>query len=405
MNANKAIVYGVDTQIGLAMVRELGMYDVEVIAVGKSAHSIGICSKYASKHYISPRGEDAKIIEFLQKVHQETGAVYLLCVSEDDILFFNRNKGALSPIVPLVPELDTMNKVLSKEYTAALAEQLDIRVPKSFQLNSADELDGIIDGIHFPVILKWSNPHQVMKQLWSKGLKLEKIIYCYSKSELQQWVNYYEPIKAYPMIQEYCPGRGLGQFFFMHDGEPLLKFQHQRIHEWPPEGGVSSLCKGVSLDKHQALQDKSIALLRALNWQGVAMVEYRYDEQTDSAVLMEINGRFWGSFPLAFHSQVPFAWYTYKVLGLKEAPSTAVTSYPELYCRNTLVEFKRLIRLTFQRKLIKDQSFKSNLLMEYVEFVLGFLHPKMRYYVFSRKDIKPLVADIKTLVRKALKIN
>lgn len=37
---------------------------------------------------------------------------------------------------------------------------------------------------------------------------------------------------------------------------------------------------------------------------------------------MQINGRFWGSLPLAYHSNAPFGRYTYQVLGLGQVPST-----------------------------------------------------------------------------------
>lgn len=62
-------------------------------------------------------------------------------------------------------------------------------------------------------------------------------------------------------------------------------------------GGFSSVCDALPLSEHQALQAQSVALLRAIGWEGVAMVEYRFDPATGTAVLMEINGRFWGSYP------------------------------------------------------------------------------------------------------------
>jgi len=34
---------------------------------------------------------------------------------------------------------------------------------------------------------------------------------------------------------------------------------------------------------------------------------------------MEINGRFWGSLPLAYYSGAEFGWLTYSVLELKTA--------------------------------------------------------------------------------------
>ena len=63
--------------------------------------------------------------------------------------------------------------------------------------------------------------------------------------------------------------------------------------------------------------DRSEALLASIGWEGAAMVEYRHDPATARSVLMEINGRFWGSIPLAHHCGAQFGWETYRrqVLG------------------------------------------------------------------------------------------
>jgi hypothetical protein len=40
-------------------------------------------------------------------------------------------------------------------------------------------------------------------------------------------------------------------------------------------------------------------ILEALKWHGVAMVEFKVNPQTNEWVFIEVNGRFWGSLPLA----------------------------------------------------------------------------------------------------------
>jgi hypothetical protein len=37
-----------------------------------------------------------------------------------------------------------------------------------------------------------------------------------------------------------APATGLGQFVLMKDGQALYRFQHRRLHEWPPDGGTST---------------------------------------------------------------------------------------------------------------------------------------------------------------------
>lgn len=398
-----AIVYGVDTQIGLSIVRELGRQGCKVVAVGKSPQSIGLRSKFVTFSYVLEQKDDEGKLALLRKIHLETGAIHLLCVSEDDIIFFNRVKQQLSPIQPLVPEQALMDKVLDKSFTAKIATEVGIETPKSWLLTSLENFENVKAEIHYPVILKWSNPHQVMKSAAQLKLKIEKIIYCYDSAELQTWVEYYAPLKAWPMIQQYCAGYGLGQFFFMHDNQDLLRFQHKRIHEWPPEGGFSTLCESLPLSHYAELQRKSLELLRKLNWRGVAMVEYRFDPIRKSAVLMEINGRFWGSFPLAFHSNIPFAWYTYKVQGLNQIPQEKYTVIEGLQCRNVLVELKRLHRIFFHSDLIKDKTLTFKLWQEFFMFIWGFVKPSMRYYLFLLKDPKPAFYELSQLFNKAFK--
>ncbi len=402
-NKDIVIVYGVDTQIGLSLVRELGKKNCEIVAVGKSNDSLGLRSKYVTYPYVLSAKNDQDKVEFLLAIEKQTSARYLLCVSEDDILFFNRVKEQIKPIKALVPNQESIEKVLSKDFTAQAAQKVGIETPKTTLLNHESELAAIVDKLKYPVILKWSNPHDVMKFANELSIKIEKLVYCYNKDELKQKIHSYAPLKQFPMLQEYCPGVGFGQFFFMHEGQALLRFQHQRVHEWPPEGGFSSLCRAIPVHKHEALQQQSIALLQSINWQGVAMVEYRYDETTGNAILMEINGRFWGSLPLAYHANVPFAWYTYKILGLGETPTERLVIADNIQCRNTLVELKRLVRIIFQADKIKDKSLHFSRIETLFAVIQGFFRPSMHYYLFSLDDIRPLFADWKILLKKLIR--
>jgi predicted ATP-grasp superfamily ATP-dependent carboligase len=185
----------------------------------------------------------------------------------------------------------------------------------------------------------------------------------------------------------------------MNEGAAVRRFQHRRVAEWPPEGGFSSVCDAVSLDQHTDLQERSIALLKAINWEGVAMVEYRFNPVTGKAVLMEINGRYWGSYPLAVECGVGFAlisYYLHSGLGMPPLSSlrTGVRS------RMVATEIKRLVRILFRQHLIVDRSFKIRRFAELARFISDFFRPRVTYYVWSVADPSPFFADIRSLVRK-----
>ena len=61
------------------------------------------------------------------------------------------------------------------------------------------------------------------------------------------------------------------------------------------------------------LVEQSISLLRALEWEGVAMVEFRYDHSQRQSSLMEVNGRYWGTLALPIQAGVDFPWYEWQI--------------------------------------------------------------------------------------------
>jgi predicted ATP-grasp superfamily ATP-dependent carboligase len=113
------------------------------------------------------------------------------------------------------------------------------------------------------------------------------------------------PVGAFPvLLQEKISGPGIGVFLLIWDEETKAEFGHRRLREKPPSGGVSVLRESVTVPDD--LLDQSERLLHAFQWRGVAMVEYKIDNQTGTPYLMEVNGRFWGSLQLAVDAGVDF---------------------------------------------------------------------------------------------------
>jgi predicted ATP-grasp superfamily ATP-dependent carboligase len=113
------------------------------------------------------------------------------------------------------------------------------------------------------------------------------------------------PLTAYPLLlQQRVIGPGVGVFLLLWDGDLVATFAHRRLREKPPSGGVSVYRESIRVD--QSLIDRSRRLLDSFGWRGVAMIEYKLDEASGVPVIMEINGRFWGSLQLAIDAGVDF---------------------------------------------------------------------------------------------------
>jgi predicted ATP-grasp superfamily ATP-dependent carboligase len=113
------------------------------------------------------------------------------------------------------------------------------------------------------------------------------------------------------LVQEYCDGAGVGIEVLLHNGQCVAIFQHRRLKEFPHTGGVS--VTAVSEALNPGLAQSSLALLQALQWQGVAMVEYKVNSE-GRAVLMEVNGRYWGTIGLPISAGLDFPLYHWQLL-------------------------------------------------------------------------------------------
>jgi predicted ATP-grasp superfamily ATP-dependent carboligase len=85
---------------------------------------------------------------------------------------------------------------------------------------------------------------------------------------------------------------------------------HQRLREYPVTGGASTLRVSI---RRQDILELGTALLKALNWFGVAMVEFKLDPRDGQPKLMELNPRFWGSLALAEPAGVNFPYLLFRM--------------------------------------------------------------------------------------------
>ncbi len=113
------------------------------------------------------------------------------------------------------------------------------------------------------------------------------------------------PAAAFPvLLQHWVAGVGEGFFALRWGGRTVATFAHRRLREKPPWGGVSVYRESIALD--EALVGPGLRLLDALAWQGVAMIECKRQAATGRQIIMEVNGRFWGSLQLAIDAGVDF---------------------------------------------------------------------------------------------------
>jgi predicted ATP-grasp superfamily ATP-dependent carboligase len=394
-----AILLGIDTPIGLSIIRELGRQGVPVHGIGRSTDAIGAASRYCLSSRVRPVGD---VAAWLPSMIRETGAKALFAISEDDLIALAALPAVIDGCQILTPRMGPLNIVLNKSETLARAKALEIDVPETWQPRAEDDFASKAAAFSYPLVAKWPDPPRVVALLAAAGLPLNKAEFISNPADLMIVLERTRAIGMWPLMQSYCPGNGLGQMLHMDAGAATLRFQHRRLHEWPPEGGVSTLCQVEPSNRHREQMIKSEALLAAIGWQGPAMVEYRHDPASGRYWLMEINGRFWGSLPLATHAGAHFAWEAYRRAVLGQT-NPAAPHREALRARYMIPETRRLLRLLSAPEAIADTLFTARPLRDLVAYIAGFFDPRMRYFLFSFRDPGPFFTDLKSVLIKAVR--
>lgn len=203
----------------------------------------------------------------------------------------------------VLPAHDVVLRAFDKRRTSELARTLGIPVPRSVLIGSPEEARTLAPGLPYPVVLKPATSEEVT----GRGSRTTGAP-AYARTPeafLDECARMHARCRTI-IVQEFVEGHGVGYFALMRRGAVRAEFAHRRLRDVRPTGSGSSL--RVSTKPDPRLRAASLALLEALEWHGVAMVEFRQRDD-GTLVFLEINGRFWNSLALAVHAGADFpAW-------------------------------------------------------------------------------------------------
>ncbi|MGD9726158.1 MAG: ATP-grasp domain-containing protein [Nitrospiraceae bacterium] len=206
-----------------------------------------------------------------------------------------------------IPDYKIFEETSDKYRLMKSALQLNVAIPDTIFVSGGD-IRGISDRItSFPVVIKPGCSLIRTETGWQKT----SVHYAKNADEVRNLYRQHEYLRRPSLIQQRVLGEGQGIFALMNDGKPLALFAHRRIREKPPSGGVSVLRESIPLDK--SLVEPALRLLQHVRWHGVAMVEFKIDHDSKVPVLMEINGRFWGSLQLSIDAGMNFPWLLFQM--------------------------------------------------------------------------------------------
>ena len=380
----------------VAIIRSLGRSGWRVIAASSNGFAPGFYSRHTCHKLLHspPERAPGQFVETLFETARRRDVDLIIPVSDAAILPLSDARAQFQDVCQItLPTAKALDVVTDKLKTIQLAQQLAVTVPRTRFARTIQ--DAIREGpkVGWPVVMK---PQRSRLYRGRQTIESLTVTYAMNQISLIEQMRQFEG-RCPVLLQEYVRGRGCGVELLMCEGQPLAAFQHMRLREVPVHGGQSALRESVPLDAK--LYDNAVRLLRELAWSGLAMVEFKMGRH--GPVLMEINGRVWGSLPLAVQSGMDFPTRLAEMwlFGPPAAKGLPDTSYcAGIRARHLELYIKWITSVLLGRNSCdflpmphRSESFAA---------VAELFHPLWKYDTFSFADPQPGLADMIRIVTK-----
>lgn len=289
----------------VAIVRSLGKKGIEVTVEEDSRICCSFFSKYVKNRVIYPN-PDRKPLSFMQSIYElvkKDKHDVIFPVDDPTTILFSKHKDKLSKYTKVpVANYETIMKGRDKAQTIKIAMENEIPCPKTYFVENGN-IEKIENEIEFPIVIKPRESSGARGIIYVNSLSEEFI------REYKRVKNQYGPV----LIQEYIPHSGDHYSvcaLFNHDSELRASFVYKELRQYPNTGGPATFA--VSVEKPDVVR-YAIKLLKAIDWYGVAHMDFMIDERDKKPKLLEVNPRFWSSLELAIRSGVDFPYLLYKM--------------------------------------------------------------------------------------------
>jgi len=341
------LVVEAQTLGAVAVIRSLGRAGYTVYSCAPSEDALGFKSNYSFAYSLSPDYRSQSFIDWLRG-YVRKNKIRAIIPSEAFLLAIRPYFQEFSPLLPYSSSEQVVYSGMSKAdqvlrlTEGRFAKQTSSHMPPFLLLqdSSIPISRQTLQRLGVPIYVKLDGTYAKARQP-SRVFKANSLDD--AESQLALAASCYSKL----LVEGHVPGRGVGVFFLLWQSEIKAEFMHIRMHEVPHTGGVSSYRKSWH---HERVRADALEKLRALDWQGVAMMEYRWDEARDEFYFMEMNGRFWGSLHLALRAGVDFPTDLLDLFHGRE-PTPQVKPAKDVSCRHTFPS-----DLMFVRSVWKDPS-------------------------------------------------
>jgi predicted ATP-grasp superfamily ATP-dependent carboligase len=200
------------------------------------------------------------------------------------------------------PDWDSIKWAWNKWNTFQLAERLGIPTPRTWCPQNVDDLDAI--EAEFPLAIKPAVKEDFFYATKAKAWRAS------TREELTRLFLKATGFTAgnEVLVQEIIPGGSDSQFsscVFFKNGKAVASMEAMRQRQHPPEFGRAATF--VETVDYPSLLEPTERFLGAMNYYGLAELEYKRDPRDGKHKLLDVNARTWGFHCLGAAAGVDFS--------------------------------------------------------------------------------------------------
>jgi D-aspartate ligase len=352
---------------GLGIARSLGPRGVRVI--GLSATRIyGNHTRYAEiRRCPDSRDNPAELLQFLLDMAREIGGPCVIFPTrDDDARFLDRYRAELDGrFISVLPSPGALRNCLNKFESYRCAMEAGVAAPKCAIVDNERDLKQVAAGFRLPIVLKPVSAHQWRQAGHWKLVGARKAIAISSAEELVAEYRLISRADPRVLIQEMIPGDDsqlmIAAGYVDRSGNWSAGFTAQKLAQVPAGFGTGCIVQAVNRPE---LIEPTCRLLKAMNFTGIAEVEYKWDAASRQYQLIEVNPRPWDQHVLGRVSGVDVIHLAYcDHAGLPRPAVAPVRAGTKWIAEDTLVsallrfawrrhpQFWRLLRLTRGKRI------------------------------------------------------
>ena len=281
-----AVIVGFELN-GLGVARALRKHGVNCIGVAgptpHPAHTTNTCQVTSCAEW-SQEGLLQKLTE-IAKVQDRR--LPLLITKEGPVRWISDARDQLVELYEMcLPDKPVVDGLLDKATFARLGLRESWPLPRTWRIQSEEQLLSVLGEIPFPCILKPEvHTHLFGERSPRKAFKLatsDELVRTYRMAAqwtagfvLQEWIHGGDDRIAFCLT------------YFDRNGEPRAVFPGRKLRQFPPECGNTALCVSAPPSWREPICALTERIWRSVGFKGLGSIEYKMRTDSDEPVIME----------------------------------------------------------------------------------------------------------------------